>query len=154
MAKHRPKWQRVKIHRSYTIEEVANVLEIAKGTIRRWVNEKGLPTLGDRKPALIHGSNLKAFGQARSKPKVKCKPHEFYCFKCKQPRPPAGGMADFVARTPKIGNLKAICISCDTIMNKHVSVASLPALGKVLDLSIHQAPEHLVESLNPRSNDD
>ena len=154
MAKHRPKWQRVKIHRSYTVEEAANVLEIDKGTIRRWVKEKGLPILGDRKPALIHGTSLKAFGKDRSKTKVKCKPHEFYCFRCKTPRSPAGNMADYIARTPKSGNMKAICEHCDTIMNKHVSNSSLAALGKVLDLSIHLAPEHLGESPKPRSNDD
>jgi excisionase family DNA binding protein len=153
MAKHRPTWQRVKIHRSYTVEEAAYILDIAKGTIRRWVKEKGLPILGDRKPALIHGSSLKAFIQGRSNSKVKCKLDELYCFRCKAPRSPAGGMADFVARTPKSGNLKAICETCDTIMNKHVSKTSLPALGEVLDLSIHLAPEHLVESLKPRSND-
>jgi excisionase family DNA binding protein len=153
MSKHRPKWQRVKIHRSYTVEEAANVLEIDKGTIRRWVKEKGLPILGDRKPALIHGTSLKAFGNDRSKPKVKCKPDEFYYFRCKTPRSPAGNMADYIARTPKSGNMKAICEHCDTIMNKHVSNTSLPALGKVLDLSIHLAPEHLVESLKPCSND-
>ena len=154
MSGRRPKWQRIKLHRSYTVEEVAATLETSKGTIRRWVKENGLPILEDRKPALIHGSSLKTFGQARSKSMVKCKIHEFYCFRCKIPRSPAGSMADFTARTPKSGNLKAICETCDTIMNKHVSNTSLPALGKVLDLSIHLAPEHLDESPKPRSNDD
>ena len=150
MSGHRPKWPRIKRHRSYTIEEAALTLETSKGTVRRWVKDKGLPILGDRMPALIHGSSLRAFGQARSKLTVKCKPHEFYCFKCKAPRLPAGSMADFIARTPKSGNLKAICEACDTIMNKHVSNTSLPALGKVLDLSIHPAAEHLTESPKPR----
>ena len=153
MSGRRPKWHRIKLHRSYTIDEAARTIETSKGTIRRWVKEKGLPILEDRKPALIHGTSLKAFGQARSKSQVKCKPHEFYCFKCKAARSPAGSMADFMARTLKSGNLKAICEHCDTIMNKHVSKTSLPALSKVLDLSIHPAPEHLVESLKPRSND-
>ncbi len=35
-------------------------------------------------------------------------------------------------------------------MNKHVANTSLPALGNVLNLSIHLAPEHLDESLKPR----
>ena len=155
MSGRRPKWHKIKLHRSYTIDEAARVLETSKGTIRRWVKENGLPILEDRKPALIHGSSFKVFGQARTKSKIiKCKPHEFYCFRCKVPRSPAGSMADFIARTPKSGNLKAICEACDTIMNKHVSNTSLPALGSVLDLSIHLAPEHLVESPKSRSNDD
>ena len=150
MAKHRPKWHLVKIHRSYTIDEVACTLGISKGTVRRWVKEKGLPTIGDRKPALIHGGSLKTFGHERSKLKVKCKPHEFFCFSCKAPGLAAGNMADYVARTPKSGNLKAICSICETIMNKHVSTANLPALAKFLDISIHHGPEHLVECPEPR----
>lgn len=145
MSGRRPKWQRIKLHRSYTIDEAARTLETSKGTIRRWVKENGLPILEDRKPALIHGSSFKAFGHARSKLKIKCKLDELYCFRCKAPRSPAGGMADFIAKTPQSGNLKAICETCDTIMNKHLSNTSLPALCKVLDVSIHLAPEHLSE---------
>ena len=143
MAKHRPKWHRIKGHRSYTVDELAHGLGIAKGTVRRWLKYGELPYLNDQKPALILGMSLKAFEQNRTKSKIKCKPYEFYCFKCRVPKSAAGNMADFVQRSPKSGNLKAIC-ECGTILNKHVSKASLPALATILDIAIRQAPEHLV----------
>ena len=144
MAKHRPKWHRIKVHRSYTVDEAARELSISKGTVRRWLKDGELPFLDDQKPALILGVSLKAFGQDRNKSKVKCKAHELYCFRCHSPRTAAGNMADFVQRSPKSGNLKAIC-ECGTIMNKNVSMVTLQSLKAVLDIAIHQAPEHLVE---------
>ena len=144
MATHRPRWQRIKAHRSYSVDEAAHGLGIAKGTVRRWLKDGELPYLNDQKPALILGMSLKAFGQNRTKSKIKCKLHEFYCFKCRMAKAAAGNMADFVQRSPKSGNLKAIC-ECGTILNKHVSNFSLLALKAVLDIAIHQAPEHLDE---------
>ena len=144
MAKHRPKWHRIKVHRSYTVDEAARALGIAKGTVRRWLKDGELPYLSDQKPVLILGASLKAFGQSRNTPKVKCKPYELYCFKCRAPSAPAGNMAEYHPRTPKSGNLKAIC-GCGTIMNKNVSKTTLQALEAVLDITIYQAPEHLVE---------
>jgi excisionase family DNA binding protein len=145
MPKHRPKWHRIKVHRNYDVAQAAQILGVAKGTIRRWLKHDGLESISSRKPALIHGTTLKAFGQARFKITVKCKLHEFFCFSCKAPELAAGNMADYVARTAKSGNLKAICSICETIMNKHVSTVNLPALAKFLDISIRHASEHLVE---------
>ena len=144
MAKHRPQWQRIKVHRNYTVDETARALGIAKGTVRRWLKGGELPYLNDQKPALILGTSLKAFGKSRAKPKIKCKLHEFYCFKCRAPKTAAGKMVDFVQRSPKTGNLKAIC-ECGTIMNKHVSNARLQALAAVFDIAMRQADEHLGE---------
>ena len=144
MAKHRPKWHWIKVHRSYTVDETARALGIAKGTVRRWLKDGELPYLNDQKPALILGLSLKAFGQSRAKSKVKCKPDELFCFKCREPQSAAGNMADFVQRSPKSGNLKAIC-ECGTIMNKNVSMATFQTLRAILEITIYQAREHLVE---------
>ena len=144
MAKHRPKWHRIKIHRNYTVSETAEELGVYEGTIRRWHNNHGLPCIDDRKPKLFLGLSLKTFGQTRTESTIKCKAHELYCFSCRSPRTAAGNMADFVQRSPKSGNLKAIC-ECSTIMNKNVSMSTLKALAAVLDIAIHQASEHLVK---------
>ena len=144
MPKHRPKWHRIKVHRSYTVDEVARALGVAKGTVRLWLKHGELPYLNDQKPALILGVTLKAFGQNRAKSKVKCKPDQFFCFKCRVPKSAAGNVSDFVQRSPKSGNLKAIC-ECGTIMNKNVSMATFQTLRAILEITIYQAREHLVE---------
>ena len=152
MATRRPRWHRIKLHRNYTVDEAACTLGVAKGTVRRWI-KNGLPCINDRKPALILGKDLKEFGQARTKSKVKCKPHEFYCFKCRCPMTAALDMADYAPLSPRHGNLTAICSGCETIMNKRVATIGLPALCTVLTISFSRASEHLEDSVTPSPND-
>jgi hypothetical protein len=46
--------QRVKLHRSYSVEQAAKGLNVHKNTVRRWIKD-GLPTVGDRGQTLILG---------------------------------------------------------------------------------------------------
>jgi predicted transcriptional regulator len=125
MRKRRPNYRLVKIHRSYTVEEIARLFGIHKNTVRAWVRA-GLPTSDSKRPMLILGVELADFLQARrTKHKQPCKPGEFYCFRCRAPREAAGGMADCLPVTDKIGHLQAICPACECIMNRRVSMAKL-----------------------------
>ena len=95
MKKRHPNHRLVKIHRSYTVEEIARLFGIHKNTVRHWVKE-GLATIDDKRPMLILGHVLAAFLQARRvKNKQTCKPGELYCVRCRAPRSPAGNMADY-----------------------------------------------------------
>ena len=123
-----------------------------KGTVRRWL-KGGLPAISDRKPILILGGDLSDFLKARARPKTKCGPAECFCFKCRAPRPPAAGMADFIPLTPTGGNLRALCDTCGTLMHRHVSSAQLEALKAVLDVSIMEASADIRERPSPRLND-
>ena len=38
----RYKYQRIKIHRSYTAEETASLLSIQTNTVLKWIREEGL----------------------------------------------------------------------------------------------------------------
>jgi hypothetical protein len=153
MAKHRPQWQRVKIHRNYTVDEAARTLNVAKGTVRRWLKD-GLPCLKDQKPALILGRDLKAFGASRARAKQKCQLHECYCFKCQKPRAPALNMAEYAPLSATRGNLRAFCSVCETIMHKGIAKSALAALGAVSEVSICRAYETLPDIPKPSPNDD
>lgn len=143
-----------KIHRSYTVEEVASLYDVFKGTVRAWI-KAGLQTLNDKRPMLILGSDLAAFHQARRmKNKQKCKPGEIYCVRCRAPKEPAGDMADYRIVTEKIGNLEAICPDCDKIMNRRVSLAKLVQVRGKIDITLPQALQHIVESNQPTVNSD
>ena len=50
----------IKIHRNYTVDEVARIRGVAKITVRRWI-KGGLPALTDRKPTLILGEDFAQF---------------------------------------------------------------------------------------------
>ena len=56
--------RRVKVHRSYTVEEVASLFGAHKNTVRNWLRE-GLPKVDDRRPILVLGRQLASFVHAR-----------------------------------------------------------------------------------------
>ncbi|MBL0011275.1 MAG: helix-turn-helix domain-containing protein [Nitrosomonas sp.] len=143
-----------KIHRNYTVEEVASLYDVFKGTVRAWI-KTGLPTLNDKRPMLILGRDLVAFHQARrTKNKQKCKPGEIYCVRCHAPKKPAGDMADYQIITDKIGNLEAICPDCDKIMNRRVSLSKLKQVCGEITITLPQALQHIIDSNQPSVNSD
>ncbi|HSW71398.1 MAG TPA: helix-turn-helix domain-containing protein [Gammaproteobacteria bacterium] len=121
----------IKIHRSYTVEEIASLLNTHKNTIRAWIKD-GLSTTDSKRPLLVQGRDLAVFLQARRlKNKQKCNCDEMYCVKCHLPRVPAGDLVEYKPYNEKIGNLIAICPYCHSIMNRRVSLAKLkPVFGK------------------------
>jgi hypothetical protein len=143
-------WQKVRSHRSYTIDDAARELGVCKATVRRWF-EAGLPVIRDKKPYLVLGGDLVDFHRSRRK-KQKCAVGELYCFKCRAPRKAAGGMADFQPIIAGGGNLTAMCVACGTIMNRRVSLAGLAVFRRVLEVTDRQARRHVSDSDNPSSN--
>lgn len=125
MRKRHPNPRLVKIHRNYTVEEIADLFRVHKCTVRAWI-KAGLTTTDNKRPRLILGRDLVEFLQARrTKNKRPCQPGELYCVRCRVPRTPDGGLADYVPVTPKFGNLTGICPDCNSMMNRRVSLASL-----------------------------
>jgi DNA-binding XRE family transcriptional regulator len=129
MRKRRPKYRLVKIHRSYTVEEAARLLGAHKNTVRAWV-KVGLPTCDSKRPTLILGRELAAYLQARrTKNKRPCKPGEIYCVRCRAPKRPAGGMAEYHPTTATLGNLIGICPDCEGSLRPFVGSSSAKNAG-------------------------
>ena len=131
----RTKRKGLKSHRNYTVEEVARLLGVARGTVRRWT-KKGLPFVTEQRPRLIRGDDLLEFLAKLKAPKERCQLHECYCFKCRAPREPALRMADIICDRPTSGNLRALCLVCETWMHKRVSFAALDRLRAKLDITV------------------
>lgn len=111
----------VKIHRSYTVEELAKLFDCHDNTIRRWIKDGGLPTIDAMRPTLINGQELRDFlTAARRHRRTPCGPGRFFCFGCKVPRAPAGGMVDFVlsANSLSAGQFQALCPVCERLMQR------------------------------------
>ena len=64
MATCTPNHRLLKIHRSYTVEEVASVLDVHRNSVRNWLRS-GLDAIDQRRPTLILGSVLASFLKAR-----------------------------------------------------------------------------------------
>jgi excisionase family DNA binding protein len=155
MSKRHPNPRLAKMHRSYTVDEIASLFGVHRNTVREWV-KRGLPITDDRRPILILGRDVVAFLQARRTKNNKrtCKPGEIYCMRCRAPRAPAGDMADYEPVTATLGNLIAICSECEAMMYRHVSLAKLEQVGGKLDITMPEALPHINESAQPCVNSD
>jgi hypothetical protein len=154
MGKRHPNHRLVKSHRTYTVEEIASLLNKHKNTVREWV-KAGLPTIDDKRPMLILGRELIAFLQARrARKKSPCRPGQMYCVRCRAPKFPAAGMVDYLPDTQKVGNLSGICPDCNSIMNRRVSMAKLGQVRGKMDITFPLALRHISEISQPTVNSD
>lgn len=143
-----------KLHRSYSVEEVTRTLGVHKGSVRNWI-KAGLPTVEGTRPVLILGIELRGWLEKRRKAaKRPCPPGTIYCFKCREPRPPALGMVEYVPMNAKSGNLKAMCADCETFMHRRTRLGSIDAVMPNLDVQIREAPASLIERTEPSLNCD
>lgn len=154
MARRHPNHRLIKIHRSYSVEEVAATLGVHKNTVRNWLRH-GLDANDSSRPVLIHGQGLVAFLKSRRQAnKQRCKPGEIYCVRCRTPVSPAGSMADYLPLATGSGNLRGICPQCDTLVHRRVSLARIDTVRGDLDISFPQARERIGEAPPPTVNCD
>lgn len=110
--------RRVKLHRSYTLEQLAENLGVTVGTIRRWC-KLGLPGLTDSRPFLIQGRDFKAFHAAKlSLKKTKLAPFEVYCLGCQSARMPTAGLVDCEPMEAARVRIMAICPTCERMTRR------------------------------------
>jgi hypothetical protein len=146
MGKRHPNHRRIKIHRTYTVEEIARLLPVHKNTVRIWI-KSGLPTIDGKRPTMILGPEVIAFLKARrQKNKQTLRPGEIYCLRCHAPKYPAGDMAEYIPINENVGNLRGICPNCESIIHRCVSKAKLGQVRGKLDITFPQALRHLGDS--------
>lgn len=145
---------RAKIHRSYSVEEIAMLYSVHKNTVRQWI-KSGLPVIDQNRPILISGADLRLYWQnKRVSRKRQCQPYEIFCLRCRIPQRPAGNMADFELRNANIGRLIGLCPDCGGIINKFIKCTRLDAIRGQLDITHTKALEHINESSKPLVNSD
>ena len=133
----RPNPRLAKIHRNYTVEEIAKLYGVHRNTVRAWI-KRGLPTVDLRRPLLVLGSQLTEFlNVRRALNKRTCRPGEIYCVRCREPRVPAGNQVHYRPLTPAQGNLVGLCPQCGAGVYRRVS---LEKLAQVLGPLVITAP--------------
>ncbi|QYJ07909.1 helix-turn-helix domain-containing protein [Qipengyuania flava] len=146
--------RRAKLHRSYSVTELAERLDVHKHTVRGWIG-KGLPVIDGAKPVLILGSEFQAWwGKRRKAAKRRCQPGQLYCFKCREPKAPALGTVEYAATNAATGNLRALCETCGTMMHRRTRLADLSRLMPGLDVKRTRAAPSIVERTHPSPNTD
>ena len=115
-------------YRSYSVTELAACFGVHKNTVRHW-QRAGLKPNDDGRPYLFQGGVVRAFLMERNASRKRpCLAGTLYCFRCRDARPPALGMVEFVGKTAKLGTLRAICAECETLMNRKASLAALASV--------------------------
>lgn len=154
MAQRLPNPRLAKMHRSYTVEEVAQLYGVHRNTVRQWIKQ-GLSVCDDRRPVLILGGELATFlTRKRASNKRPCKPGEIYCVRCRTPQSPALGMADYEPLTATGGNLIGLCPKCNGMMYRRVSGAHLATVAGNLEVRLTRGQVRIDESNNPSVNSD
>jgi hypothetical protein len=146
MAKRHQNPRLAKIHRSYKVDEIADLYGTHKNTVLNWIKQ-GLPTFDNKRPLMILGSDLNAFhAKQRVKNKRPCKQNEIYCMKCKIPKEPASGMVEYQSVNAKTGNIIGICPECETLMYRRISNTKIQQFSEQMGFTIPQAHLHIVDS--------
>ena len=141
--KRKPDLRRIRTSKTYSLAEIAEALDRNIATVRRW-HRDGLPALGDLRPPLVLGSELKMWLKAKwSARKQKCQLDELFCFKCRSPRQPEPGSVSIQPRNAKTLSIKAICSDCGTRMNQAGSWAKIAEIEEAFRTLTHQK-QHLL----------
>lgn len=136
-----------KIHRSYTVEEVAELFNVHKRTVRNWV-KSGLPVYNELRPLLILGTDLRLFiRQNRQGNRRQCNGSELYCLRCRAPRLPSPDSVKFVQLPSGIGRVFGTCVKCGSKVNKFFSWRRLDSVrNELLVESTDSTKTHKYES--------
>jgi hypothetical protein len=143
-----------KLHRSYSVNGLADLLGVHKHTVRGWL-KAGMPTTDGTRPVLIHGDEFQTWWSMRCRAaKRPLQPRQLYCFRCREPKAPALGMVEYAAINSGTGNLKALCETCGTMMHRRTRLADLPVQMPAFDVQITEAGRSIGERVRPSVNCD
>ena len=154
MAKQLQNPRLAKIHRSYRVDEVADLYHVDKNTVRNWI-KRGLQPCDTIRPTLILGNALNEFhAKRRNKNKRPCKLNEIYCMRCKQPQIPVSGLVEFKPVNEKTGNVIGMCSTCHTLMYRRISNTKIQQFSTLMGITLPQAHLHIIDSFEPSVNCD
>ncbi|MFK7902816.1 MAG: helix-turn-helix domain-containing protein [Nitratireductor sp.] len=81
--------KKVKLHRSYSVVEAADLFSIHTNTVRNWIKNENLDAIKDGGNWIIVGQVLREFLELREKSRKKpSKRGEIYCLSCKSNQRP------------------------------------------------------------------
>jgi len=144
----------VKVHRNYSVEEIARLFGLHKNTVRNWLRQ-GLAAIDDQRPTLILGRELSRFLQdRRQKAKQVCGPGRIFCIACRAPKMPAGNMAECIPIGASAGNLCGICPDCDRLIYRRLNLSKIDRIRGELEITFTKPTPRIRESAVPSANCD
>lgn len=113
---------RIRANYTYSVEDIAELFDVADMTVFRWIADEGLKRIEGSKKYFIHGSELRKFIELKnSKNKQPCKDNEIYCCRCRKPQSPFLETLEIKNLPNRTIRVLGKCIECSTTINKVVS---------------------------------
>ena len=154
MGKRLPNPRLAKIHLSYKVEDIARLYGKHKNTVYQWVRE-GLRPCTNQRPYLYHGSDIRSFLEAKyKKNKRPMALTEVFCVRCREPKSPAGNMADYQPDLPTSGQLEAMCPTCSSMIYRRVNLTQLELIRRQIVITLPQACSRITERSGACVNSD
>ena len=120
--------RKVKRHRSYTVQELAELYEVGPNTVRQWIKKQGLPVIEGTYPALLHCEAIRTWMIAwQAARKWTCAADEMSCLKCRSGRKVIAGTFRVIQTNQVSFMLHGDCETCGRPMNRATSWAKLEA---------------------------
>jgi len=134
-----------KIHCSFDVKELSDLLCAHKRTEQNWISA-GLPTVEGTRPMLILGSEFQNWWAKRRKAaKRPLQPGQLYCLKCRAGRAPANRATEYIPVNAVTGNPKGACEACGTMMYRRVRLADIETETHDLAAPNKKPPSSIVE---------
>ena len=149
--------RKVKRHRSYTVQELAELYGVGTNTVRQWIKKHGLPVIAGTYPVLVHWEAIRTWMIAwQAARKWTCAANEMSCLKCQGPRKVKAGTFRVTESNKASFMMHGDCETCGKPMNRATSQLKLETnraifIGNALT---HNAPPNAHNSnskspLNP-----
>ena len=126
--------RKIKIHISYTVEDLARLLACHKQTVRNWLKQ-GLASLADgKRPILIQGAVARSYLEARRhQTKRRCKTDELYCLSCREARAAEKSTLRLLEGGGAAPMLSGLCCHCGSRMFKRISAEAAVTLYSLIE---------------------
>jgi len=154
MGARHPNPRLAKIHRSYSVDEIARLFKVHKNTVRTWLKQ-GLEGIDGHRPTVARGEEIRRFLiERRARSKQTCGPGRIYCLPCRAPKVPALGMAECVSIGTTVGTLQGICPDCNRMIYRRINPQKVAEVLGDLDVTFTQAESRITECSMPNVNCD
>lgn len=141
--------RKIKNKKSYTSDELAEVLNIHPQTVRDWKRAGLKPIEENTTPHLFIGMDVKDYlRKLIAKQKVKLGEGEFYCFSCRKAVKPVTFEVEHrgitIGKTKESLMLKGKCPNCSRTVNRFASSETIREVKKVPVKKQSQVTDDLV----------
>lgn len=120
--------RKVKRHRSYTVQSLAELYDVGPNTVRQWIKKHGLPAIEGSYPVMMHWTDIRSWMIAwQAARKWTCGMDEMSCLKCQGPRRVRAGSFKVTQRNTAKVMLNGECEECGAPMNRASSQARVEA---------------------------